>query len=102
MKKELIIIAYYIYIGNLDNDDIEPFVNEVAEKMKEEPNDSQVIRQIFIPVREERERMVECIYPPANINITDEVKGNELLAKLDELKEALVGHINNFDPTPPF
>tara|TARA_R110000868_G_scaffold203969_8_gene451961 strand:+ start:1737 stop:2045 length:309 start_codon:yes stop_codon:yes gene_type:complete len=99
MDKELIIIVYYIYIGNLDNEDIEPFVTEVAEKMKEEPNDSQVIRQIFVPVREERERMVECIYPPANINITDEVKANELLTKLDELKEVLVGHITNFNPT---
>jgi hypothetical protein len=98
MKKDLIILAYYIYIGNIDNEDVPEFVENVAEKLKIESDDSWVIKQLFIPVRDERERMVECIYPPANINITDEVKANELLTKLDELKEVLVGYIANMVP----
>lgn len=55
------ILVFYVGIGNLDNSDVEKFINQVKERMI----DCGFIK-FFIPIREESR--IECIYPSSGIN----------------------------------
>lgn len=74
-----IIIAYYIGVGNLDQSDVKQYVDQVSKSVKDKD-----LIQYFIPVIDENNVRVECIYPKYVLGeeVDEEFKG--VIKRLDE------------------
>jgi hypothetical protein len=81
-KKNKTILIFYINIGNLNDDEIESYMINVADHLKEKEDDS--ILSYFIPTRESETR-VECVNP----RIISYEENDVLVSKLEKIKNNL-------------
>lgn len=77
-SRDKLILVYYIDIGNMDMLSVKPYIEEIADKLKDEGDNQQ---SYFIPIR--GETRVECINP----KLVDENEFQIHLKRLDEAKE---------------
>ena len=81
--KDKIILVYYISIANIDDVDVNDYINDVTDALKIDDDDS--VFQLFVPTNESDNCRVECINPV----LVSEEKYAEALQKLEEAKERM-------------
>lgn len=83
MEKEIIILVYYINIGNMPSGDVEEYLYRVHENFDsiKWPEDT-FVKTFLIPVSDQRTR-IECIYP-VNMNDKKTNKSFQALSKASE------------------
>ena len=88
---EKIILVHYINIGNMDYNDVNKFMEEIAEKfsLKEEDN----IISYWIPVNNGETR-VECINPKL-ISEEDYLEAKKVLDRNQEIVNEIINWKNN-------
>jgi len=79
MSNKKIIIAYYIGIGNLDHSDVEEHIDTISKGLKDEE-----LTQYFIPVRDESNIRVECVYPKYVVGEEVDEDFRSVIKRLDE------------------
>ena len=77
--KDKIIIAYYIGIGNLDQSDVREYVDRNSHTRKDKD-----LVQYFIPVRDESNVRVECVYPKYVLSEEVDEDFKSVIKRLDE------------------
>lgn len=85
MKKELIILAYYINVGGMSRQHVEETIlNIIAEQEDMYEDTDKNVKQYYVPITEGQTR-IECIYPfNSNINVEqDLVKLYRLLSNIN-------------------
>lgn len=64
MKKELIILAYYVNVNGLSREMVIKTMNEIITMNENTFNDisDKIVKQFYLPIKEGETRM-ECVYP---------------------------------------
>ena len=88
--KDKIIIVHYIGVKNICDYDVPDFINEVANAMQIQEDDS--VLQYFVPLRNTSDIRVECINPV----LVGKEKYEEATKKLNELEAKLKQAIKDF------
>jgi hypothetical protein len=89
--KDKIIIVHYIGVKDIYEGDVPEFINEVANVILPQEDDS--VLQYLIPLRSTSDIRVECINPV----LVDKEKYEEATKKLNELETKLKQAIKDFD-----
>jgi len=91
MEKEIIILAYYLNIGNIPKEEAEEYLYRVHEQFDliEWPKDV-FVKTFLIPVSDQRSR-IECIYP---VNMSDE-NTNKAFQSLSDASEQLTKYVKD-------
>lgn len=88
--KDKIIIVHYIGVKNICDADVFDYINEVANAMQMQEDDS--VLQYFVPLSSTSDVRVECINPV----LVDKEKYEEATKKLNELDAKLKQAIKDF------
>ena len=88
--KDKIIIVHYIGVKNIHDYDVFDYINEVANAMQIQEDDS--VFQYFVPLSSTSDIRVECINPV----LVDKEKYEEATKKLNELEANLKQAIKDF------
>ncbi len=89
--KDKIIIVHYIGVKNICDADVFDYINEVANAMQMQEDDSVV--QYFVPLSGTSDVRIECINPV----LVGEEKYEEATRKLNELEAKLKQAIKDFN-----
>lgn len=87
-SKDKIILAYYIEVGNLDNDDVGEFISNISESLSDEN-----MIQYFIPIRGDEKSRIECVYPKY---ILKEDLEEDLEIDLEEKFESVIKKLDSY------
>lgn len=79
-----IVLAFYINVGTLDNEEIKVFIEKINKSLKEE----RFYKFFLFPVRGDQETKVECIYP-------NFVTNEKLIDKFNECLDGIINNIKN-------
>lgn len=79
-SKPTLFFIFYIYVGGMDDEDVEPYVNEMSDRfnMREDDNIEYYIKSFFIPLRHDPGKYIEVL------DLTSGLPDN----KVDELRKA--------------
>jgi len=80
--KDVIILAIYINVGNLNEEDARSYVSQATKSMQWNEEDN--IRAIFIPVRDQ-ETKIECVYPKYVTQKDVDADYDKMLSRLKKL-----------------
>lgn len=87
---EQIILVHYINVGNISMEDVEPFIQKIAIKMRPKPEEQ--CHSYFIPIRNGDTR-VECINPKL-IGEDEFKKSKDTLDKAQEEFTKVIDEVN--------
>ena len=87
---EQIILVHYINVGNISMEDVEPFIQKIAIKMRPKPEEQ--CHSYFIPIRNGDTR-VECINPKL-IGEDEFKKAKDTLDKAQEEFTKVIDEVN--------
>ena len=91
MKKEVIILVYYVNTGNLDTEETNEFLSSTHEMFESiEWTDEVFVKVFLIPVRDQRSHL-DCIYP---VNMND-MDTNKVFQSLSSASEQLTNFLKN-------
>jgi hypothetical protein len=80
-----LVLVYYVNIGNIDDSDVEPYLNRVKDML----TDTNMV-QYFIPVRDQ-ETKIECINP----KLVNEEEYQDVLNVLERQRLSYNNHLES-------